>query len=166
MFNLYRDPRERSAAFFRYDLHARRDTRAERYLFALPLRRDRCASLQDGYRGQVVRMIYLQVHEKARVLGIEERDLEGSVGAHLDRGLEAGRSTGRAEILRAVKRGCEDAGAGEPLPAGGIVTDRDFGFVPADTGGQFENARIDGILFADDGDGVRQNGEAGLGDVT
>jgi hypothetical protein len=53
------------------------------------------------------------------------------------------------------------------LPAGANITDRDFGFVPATTGGQFENASITGRLFNDlNGDGLIQSGESGLVDIT
>ena len=46
------------------------------------------------------------------------------------------------------------------LPAGGTVTDRDFGLRPADTSGQFENAVVDGIVFVDlDGNGSQDAGE-------
>ncbi len=37
------------------------------------------------------------------------------------------------------------------LPAGGTITDRDFGLRPASTSGQFENAAINGRLFVDQG---------------
>jgi hypothetical protein len=53
------------------------------------------------------------------------------------------------------------------LPAGANITDRDFGFVPATTGGQFENASIAGRLFNDlNGDGLIQSGESGLVGIT
>ncbi|MFN7874007.1 MAG: S8 family serine peptidase, partial [Pirellula sp.] len=53
------------------------------------------------------------------------------------------------------------------LPAGANITDRNFGFVPATTGGQFENASIAGRLFNDlNGDGLIQSGESGLVGIT
>jgi subtilisin family serine protease len=48
------------------------------------------------------------------------------------------------------------------LPAGGIVEQRDFGFRPQSTTGQFENARIEGRVFNDtNGDGIAQTNELG-----
>ena len=48
------------------------------------------------------------------------------------------------------------------LPAGGIVEQRDFGFRPQSTTGQFENARIEGRFFNDiNGDGIAQSNELG-----
>ncbi len=53
------------------------------------------------------------------------------------------------------------------LTSGVSVTDRDFGFVPSTTGGQFENAILTGKLFNDlNGDGFIQNGEVALVGVT
>ncbi|MCY2991008.1 MAG: S8 family serine peptidase [Planctomycetota bacterium] len=53
------------------------------------------------------------------------------------------------------------------LPAGGSVTDRDFGIRRAQTGGQFENAVVSGRVFADgNGNGRQDAGESGLSDVT
>ncbi len=53
------------------------------------------------------------------------------------------------------------------LEPGKSVTDRNFGFVPSVTGGQFENAVLTGKLFNDiNGDGLVQNGEAALVGVT
>ncbi len=50
---------------------------------------------------------------------------------------------------------------------GDNVTDRDFGFVPATTGGQFENAQVTGKLFNDlNRDGQQQPGEAPLIGIT
>ena len=41
------------------------------------------------------------------------------------------------------------------LPAGGVIEQRDFGFRPQSTTGQFENARIEGRVFNDtNGDGI------------
>ena len=52
------------------------------------------------------------------------------------------------------------------LPAGGIVEQRDFGFRPQSTTGQFENARIEGRVFNDtNGDGIAQSNELGLSGI-
>ncbi|MCY2986823.1 MAG: S8 family serine peptidase, partial [Planctomycetota bacterium] len=53
------------------------------------------------------------------------------------------------------------------LPAGGSITDRDFGFREIATGGQFENGVLDGRVYVDlNGNGSQDAGEAGLVDVT
>ena len=53
------------------------------------------------------------------------------------------------------------------LNSGAKIADRDFGFIPSSTGGQFENAILTGKLFNDlNGDGLIQNGESPLAGVT
>ncbi|MBU6239813.1 MAG: VCBS repeat-containing protein [Planctomycetes bacterium] len=53
------------------------------------------------------------------------------------------------------------------LPAGGTIADRNFGFVPTKTGGQFENGTLSGRIFSDlNGDGIPQTGEAGVPNIT
>ncbi len=52
------------------------------------------------------------------------------------------------------------------LPAGGMIEQRDFGFRPKGTTGQFENARIEGKVFADNnGDGIQQPNETGTSGI-
>jgi subtilisin family serine protease len=53
------------------------------------------------------------------------------------------------------------------VPAGGTIADRDFGFVPINTGGQFENGTLSGRIFQDiNGDGIPQTGESGVPNIT
>ena len=52
------------------------------------------------------------------------------------------------------------------LPAGGTIEQRDFGFKRQETTGQFENARIEGRVFADaNSDGIQQPNELGTSGV-
>ena len=52
------------------------------------------------------------------------------------------------------------------LPAGGMIEQRDFGFRRQGTTGQFENARIEGTVFADtNSDGVQQSNEPGTSGI-
>ena len=53
------------------------------------------------------------------------------------------------------------------LPAGGTISERDFGLRPASTLGQFENAAIEGRLFADqNGNRIQDLSEAGIAGAT
>lgn len=52
------------------------------------------------------------------------------------------------------------------LPAGGSIEQRNFGFIRQGTTGQFENARIEGRVFADNNnDGIQQSTEFGSSGV-